>query len=96
MEIDDAGAAVEVPTVAADAAFSGTVRVSAGRTAENPLVEPYATFDVVKYEGSAPDVSAFRLRGTGVSGLRGKFAVDAGRQVVVCTPEKHGFIIEVR
>ena len=96
LEIDDAGAAVEVPTVASDVTFSGTVRVLAGRTAETPLSEPYATFDVLKYDGSAPDVSAFRLRGTGVSGLRGKFAVDAGRQVVVCTPEKHGFILEVR
>ena len=96
LEIDDAGAAVEVPTVASDVTFSGTVRVLAGRTSETPLSEPYATFDVLKYEGSAPDVSAFRLRGTGVSGLRGKFAVDASRNVVVCTPEKHGVILEVR
>ena len=51
-----------VPTAAANLSFEGTIRVSAGRTAANPLKEPYAAFDVLRYEGAAPDVSAFRLR----------------------------------
>ena len=96
LELDDSGAATEVPTAAANLSFEGTIRVSAGRTAANPLKEPYASFDVLKYEGAAPDVSAFRLRDTGVRRLGGSFAVDAARKVVVCTPSTSGAMLIVR
>ena len=96
LELDASGASVEVPTIASDLALSGTIRVSAGRTSETPLQEPYAAFDVLKYDGDAPDVGSFRLRDTGVRNLGGEFAVDAVRKVVVCTPSMLGGVILVR
>ena len=96
LELDASGASVEVPTIASDLALSGTIRVSAGRTSETPLQEPYAAFDVLKYDGDAPDVASFRLRDTGVRNLGGEFAVDAVRKVVVCTPSMLGGVILVR
>jgi hypothetical protein len=44
--------------------------------------------------GSEPDLSAWRLRGTGISNVRGVFYVDAG--VVYVLPEKTGTAIVVK
>jgi hypothetical protein len=96
INVDDDGISTAVPTVAADTSFSGTVKVSLGRTSENALKEPYQSFDVLKFEGEAPKISSFRLRGTGVRALTGVFTVDKERKVVVCTPEKLGSVITVR
>lgn len=73
-----AGSASNVVTFAG-CTFAGTVRVDLGRTAENPLAKPYPQGVVVaRYTGAAPDVSGWRLVGTGVKGLRGKFTAANG------------------
>ena len=72
------GSASNVVTFAG-CTFAGTVRVDLGRTAENPLAKPYPQGVVVaRYTGAAPDVSGWRLVGTGVKGLRGKFTAANG------------------
>lgn len=96
LELDDAGESLSVPTVASDAGLSGQVRVSIGRTEERPLSEPFTVFDVLKYEGLAPDLSTFSLRDTGIPNIRGRFSLDVSRRVVVCAPFRSGFAIIVK
>lgn len=82
-----------LPTVEANVAFAARTKVDLGRA--EPL-ESMETFDVLRYTGSAPDVSGFRLKGTGTPNLSGTFAVDAGRGVITCTPTYVGMILIVR
>ena len=63
-------------------AFSGEVKVDFGRTAENPLSEAKPTnLLVAKFANGAPDVSAWRLVGTGRQQLKGKFTATPSGEV---------------
>ena len=58
--------------------FEGTVKVDLGRTAENPLKLPYRSLVVARYTGNAPNVGAWRLRGTGIRRTGGVFTASDG------------------
>jgi hypothetical protein len=58
--------------------FEGTVKVDLGRTAENPLKLPYRSLVVARYTGEAPNVGAWRLRGTGIRRTGGVFTASDG------------------
>lgn len=63
----------------ANCTFGGGVKVDLGRTAETALAMPYPkNVLVARYAGAAPDVSSWRLVGTGVKGVRGKFTAANG------------------
>ena len=74
--------------------FAGRVKVDLGRTAENPLAEPFGTFTVCTYAGAAPDVSGWKLKGTGLKNMGGEFVAKDG--VVTCTPTHVGLLLLVR
>jgi hypothetical protein len=94
LEVDDQGQTLERPTFSG-ITTGGRFRVSLGRTRENPISEPFRPVAVCTWSGgSEPDLSAWRLRGTGISNVRGVFYVDAG--VVYVLPEKTGTAIVVK
>lgn len=93
IEVDDEYRTLAAP-VLSGISSSGSFRVDLGRTAENPLVEPFRPITVCTYEGAAPNVSGWRLRGTGVSNVRGVFTAANG--VVTVTPEHTGILMIVR
>ena len=79
--------------------FSGRVRVNLGRTAENPLsaasgAGPQRSLVVARYSGAAPDVSAWRLTGTGIRGVGGVFVAEGGE--IRATAQTVGSIIFVK
>ena len=74
--------------------FVGRARVDLGRTDEDTLVEPFRTITVCTYEGTAPDVSSWRLKGTGLKNVRGAFKAENG--VVTVLPEHSGLLLIVR
>ena len=75
-------------------AFAERARVDLGRTGEDPLVEPFRTITVCTYEGVAPDVSSWRLKGTGLKNVRGAFKAENG--VVTVQPEYAGLLLFFR
>ena len=94
LEVDDEWGVAGVP-VFDGCAISGRVRVDCGRTEENPLAMPGDTPVVVaRFSGSAPDVSGWRLLGSGVPGVHGVFSVQS--DTVVMTVSKPGFTLIVR
>ena len=94
LEVDDEWGVAGVP-VFDGCAISGRVRVDCGRTEENPLAVPCGTPVVVaRFSGSAPDVSGWRLLGSGVPGAHGVFSVQG--DTVVMTVSKPGFTLIVR
>lgn len=59
-----------------DAAFGGRTFVDFARTAENPLDwRNTPALQVAKFAGSVPDISAWRVKGTGNRNVGGKFTV---------------------
>ena len=63
----------------ANCTFGGGVKVDLGRTAETALARPFPqNVLVARYTGAAPDVAGWRLVGTGVKGVRGKFTAANG------------------
>ena len=79
--------------------FSGTVWVDLGRTADNPLSEEMPEhLTVARFNGIAPDVSGWRLKGysTGVSSLKGEFTVDKTSGEVRMSVKRSGFMMLVR
>ena len=63
----------------ANCTFGGGVKVDLGRTAETALARPYPeNVLVARYTGTAPAVGSWRLVGTGVKGVRGKFTAANG------------------
>ncbi len=58
--------------------FTGRTRVDLGRTAQDPLSLPYRSLVVARYCGEAPDVSRWRLVGTGIKRTKGVFSADNG------------------
>lgn len=83
----DAGA----PTLA-NCTMSGRVRLDVG---DEPLVKPYPTdLTVMRFTGTAPNVSNWRLSGAGKKGLGGTFTVQ-GNEVKV-TIDERGMVLIVR
>lgn len=75
--------------------FGGRTVVDLGYTEESPLPEPYGEIAVAKFTGAAPDVSKWKLAGTGVAKLRGTFtAKDDGTVTVL--PNYRGLMLIVR
>ena len=93
IEVDDEYRTLAAP-VLSGISFAGSFRVDLGRTAENPLAEPFRPITVCTYEGADPNVSGWRLKGTGISNVRGVFAAKDG--VVTVTPERVGIVMIVR
>ena len=93
IEVDDKYQTLAAPALSGIVS-AGSFRVDLGRTAENPLAEPFRPITVCTYEGAAPDVSGWRLKGTGLSNVRGVFTAANG--VVTVTPECVGVLIIVR
>jgi autotransporter-associated beta strand protein len=83
-------------SLAADATVSGYVKVDLGRTSEESSLTPLPSeaFTVLKYEAAAPDVSSWRLRGSGLKGVRGVF--NASNGVVTCSIEPTGLTVIIR
>lgn len=75
-------------------ALTGRVSVDLGRTADDPIVLPMEAFEIGTYVGAAPDVSGWKLVGTGVDRCRGKFAVQSGK--ITVKPYVGGLTIIVR
>ena len=93
----DADGQAERQIVLADAdelVLSGRVRVDFGRTEENPIVLPSGPIVIGTYSGAAPDVSGWKLVGTGLKGVGGTFAAADGQ--IVVTPEHRGLMLIVR
>ena len=93
LAVNDRYETAEVPSLDG-VTFAGSCKVSLGRTAETPLVEPFGSFAVCTYTGVAPDVSGWKLKDTGTKGVGGRFVAAGG--VVTCTPEHVGFVMIFR
>ena len=72
---------------------SGRITVDFGRTEDNPLAVG-ETYKAAEYTGAEPDVSSWRLTGSGIRGVRGRFSCADG--VVSVVPEHVGLSIIVR
>ena len=86
LPVDDAFNVGPMP-VLSNVTLPAATRVNIARD-ENPLVAPYQPIALFTYEGEAPDVSKWRLVGTGVQGLGGVFEARDG--VVTVTPVMKG------
>ena len=76
---------------------SVTVRrlvVDFGRTAENPVAEPFKTIVIGTYAGAAPSLANWRVTGTGLRNVRGVFEAKDGR--ILLTLEHTGLLMLVR
>lgn len=72
----------QTPTLASDLELSGRVKV---RVKGETALTPGEPFTVLKFQGTAPDVTQFKLENAdAATGLGGTFAVEGDR--VVCTP----------
>ena len=69
--------------------------VDLGRTTSKPLTEPFEPIVVATFVGERPDVTSFRLRGTGVANIHGTFVYDENGRLVV-TPKRTGALIVFR
>jgi len=75
--------------------FVGTTLVDFGRTSTNKIERPFPTVTVAKWSGaSAPDISGWKLTGTGESMVAGVFSI-AGDEIRV-TPHIAGMMIRLR
>lgn len=74
--------------------LSGRVRVDFGRTEENPIILPSDPIVIGTYSGAAPDVSNWKLVGTGLKGIGGTFVAAAGQIAVM--PEHRGLMLIFR
>lgn len=93
LKLDDAGDVGDIPDLSG-VSIDGTFKVDLGRTAENPLAEPFAPIVVYRYTETAPDVSTWRLKGTGLKNVRGIFTAKDG--VVTVLPYYSGTTLIVR
>mgnify|MGYP003324753049 CR=1 FL=1 len=93
LKVNDSYETEEAPALD-DVSFAGRFKVDLGRTTEDPLVEPFGTFTVCTYEGATPDVSNWKLKGTGLKNVGGEFVAKDG--VVTCTPTHVGLLLLVR
>jgi len=74
--------------------FAGVTKVDLTR-AQDPLAEPLPTSMLVaRYTGAAPDVSGWRLKGTGIRGVAGRFMAADGE--VRMAVESRGLMLIVR
>ena len=96
LESDDDWSGFDVPTFE-NCTVSGRACFDFGRTAESPLSakRPAAPMVVARFTGSAPDVSSWRISGTGLGRMRGRFQVDGSGQVLLSV-EESGFSLVVR
>ena len=72
---------------------SGRITVDFGRTEDNPLAVG-KTYKAAEYTGAEPDVSSWRLTGSGIRNVRGRFSCADG--VVSVVPEYAGLSIIFR
>ncbi|HNX04400.1 MAG TPA: hypothetical protein PKI32_02800, partial [Opitutales bacterium] len=78
-----------------DCTFGGTTLVDFGRTSTNKVERPFPTVTVAKWSGaSAPNVSGWKLTGTGEAMVAGVFSI-AGDEIRV-TPRIIGMVISLR
>ena len=76
--------------------FPTRVTVDLGRTESKPLTEPFEPVVVATFAGATrPEVTSFRLRGTGLADIHGSFAYDGEGRLVV-TPRRTGALIFFR
>ena len=68
--------------------------VDFGRTAENPVAEPFKTIVVGTYSGAAPSLANWRVAGTGLHNVRGVFEAKDGK--ILLTLEHTGLLLLVR
>lgn len=71
-------------------AFTGRTVIDLGRTQANPLPDRTLAVTLFSYSGSAPDVSGWRLKGTGRGNVKGRFEAAGG--IVTCTISATGFV----
>ena len=94
LDVDDEWGVSSVPTLDS-CTISGRVTVDCGHSAESPLAVPMGTpVAVCRFSGPAPDVSGWRLVGTGAKSVRGSFSVSG--DTVMMTAEKAGCLLIVR
>lgn len=91
--VDAAGEADRLLTLA-DFSAAGGATVDLGRTADEPLARPLRTITVARYTGAAPDVSGWKLAGTGLSQVKGAFSAADGEVRVL--PRTTGCTIILR
>lgn len=97
LDVEDDGESwtAQSTPVFSDCAFSGIVRVDLGRDAADALSLPYRSLAVARYTGTAPDVSKWRLVGTGIRRTQGTFTASDG-VVYVQAREANMFTVIVR
>lgn len=94
VEIEAEGTIDQVLTLA-DVSFDGTGRIDLSRTSEDPLEKiPATPVTVLRYTGSAPDVSRLKVVGAGRR-IGGEFKAENG-EVKVLLNEGNGLIMFVR
>lgn len=88
---DDGTVEGDLPTLSG-VATTGSFRVDVSREgATSPLAKPYRTVAVANYSGAAPDVSGWRIRNAGESGIGATFEARDGK--VYMTPVTKGFSV---
>ena len=91
---DDGTVDGDVPTFS-DMETSGRFKVDLSRgDAASPLAKPYREVAIANYTGAAPNVSGWRIKNVGESGLGAKFEARDGK--VYMTPFVKGFAIVIR
>jgi hypothetical protein len=78
-----------------DCAFAGRIIVDLGRAEGNSLTPPYRSLVVARYTGAAPNVSAWRLVGTGIPKTGAVFTAENG-EVRATACQAGGSIMIVR
>ncbi len=91
---EESWAAESVPTFSG-CAFVGRVIVDLGRAEGNSLTPPYRSLVVARYTGAAPNVSAWRLVGTGIPKTGAVFTAENG-EVRATACQAGGSIMIVR
>ena len=74
--------------------FEGRTVVDLGRTAEDPLTQPFYRICIANFTGTAPAVGGWKLKGTGLSNVRGDFSISEGGVWVL--PKSTGMVIIFR
>lgn len=74
--------------------ITGRVVVDLGRTAADALERPFHAVEVAIYTGAAPDVSQWKLTGTGIKNTVGEFTAEDGKVYVM--PTQGGLVMVFR
>lgn len=91
---DDWTVSGAVPTFGLASLAIGRIKFDLGRTDVNPVMEPFGTIVVAHYTGGTPDLSRFRVVGTGLRNVKGVFTAVDGE--IRMTLEHTGMLLIVR